>query len=173
MKLLRIDSSARASSLSRQLTSQFVDAWRSRHAAAQVVQRDLANTIPPPITDDWSATYRDPSLISAAERQYLSDHVVRLGQTVVLDNRGSRGLLHGPASRGRDVPRRIVFSQVAPRCSQFPRAVSARDSSRDRADEHHLCPRRTPGQPRARRGVARSRARATEAACRSTVREAP
>jgi FMN-dependent NADH-azoreductase len=72
MTLLRIDSSARASSVSRHLTSLFVDAWRSRPADGHVIECDLAKTVLPPLANDWSATYRDASLATAAERQYLS-----------------------------------------------------------------------------------------------------
>jgi FMN-dependent NADH-azoreductase len=72
MTLLRIDSSARASSVTRQLTSAFVDAWRERHPQGDIVDRDLARTTLPPITDHWAATYRDESGLTADERQYLT-----------------------------------------------------------------------------------------------------
>jgi FMN-dependent NADH-azoreductase len=50
MTLLRIDSSARASSVTRYLTAATL----------------------PPITDDWLATYGDPAVMTSAQREYLS-----------------------------------------------------------------------------------------------------
>jgi FMN-dependent NADH-azoreductase len=125
VRLLRIDSSARASSVSRWLTSRFADAWRGRHPDADVVERDLSATSLSPITDDWSATYSDPSTLTPAQRAYLStsdqliaadvivigapmynlsisselkawiDQVVRIGKTVASGANGSTGLLSG------------------------------------------------------------------------------
>jgi len=72
MTLLRIDSSARQQSVSRQLTSRFLEAWRAHHPGDTVIDRDLAKTTLPPVTDEWSATYGDPSLITPAQQRYLS-----------------------------------------------------------------------------------------------------
>ena len=44
MKLLRIDSSARRSSVSRQLTTKFVDSWKEGNPNGQIIERDLATT---------------------------------------------------------------------------------------------------------------------------------
>ena len=44
MKLLRIDSSARRNSISRQLTDKFVEAWQEEHPRGEVIERDLAKT---------------------------------------------------------------------------------------------------------------------------------
>jgi FMN-dependent NADH-azoreductase len=61
MKLLRIDSSARRSSVSRQLTGRFVEAWKQEHPNGQVIERDLARTNIPPITDEFvQAMHTDP-----------------------------------------------------------------------------------------------------------------
>ncbi len=129
MTLLRIDSSARAGSVSRRLTSQFVELWRAAHPHDPIITRDLATSVLPAITDDWMATYGDPSLITPAQRRYLAvsdrlidelfaadviligapmynlsisaplkgwiDQVVRVGRTVMYDERGRRGLLGG------------------------------------------------------------------------------
>jgi FMN-dependent NADH-azoreductase len=72
MTLLHIDSSARQSSTSRRLTAQFVEAWRTAHPGDTIITRDLATTTLPTITDDWMATYSDPSLWTPAQRQYLA-----------------------------------------------------------------------------------------------------
>ncbi len=53
MKLLRIDSSARRNSVSRQLTERFVETWKKQNPAGEVIERDLANTHLPHITDEW------------------------------------------------------------------------------------------------------------------------
>jgi FMN-dependent NADH-azoreductase len=72
MKLLQIDSSARAGSVTRRLTSKFAEQWRANHSAGEVIQRDLSTTTLPVITDDWSATQIEPSKLSSAQRNYLS-----------------------------------------------------------------------------------------------------
>ena len=70
--LLRVDSSARTGSVSRQLTTHFVAAWRAANPTGEIVGRDLSNTTLPQITDAWSATYDDPAAMTEAQRQYLS-----------------------------------------------------------------------------------------------------
>jgi FMN-dependent NADH-azoreductase len=78
MKLLQIDSSARSSSVTRQLTSRFVEEWKGNHPTGEVMQRDLATTVFPHITDDWGATHLEPSQMTPAQRNYLStsDHLI-------------------------------------------------------------------------------------------------
>jgi len=72
MKLLQIDSSARAGSVTRRLTAKFAEQWRANQPAGEVIERDLSTTMLPLITDDWSATQIEPSKLSAAQRNYLS-----------------------------------------------------------------------------------------------------
>src|SRR4029077_16524720 len=72
MKLLQIDSSARASSVTRRLTAKFAEEWRKNHPDGEVIQRDLSATPLPLITDDWSATQIEESKLTAAQRAYLS-----------------------------------------------------------------------------------------------------
>jgi FMN-dependent NADH-azoreductase len=72
MKLLRIDSSARSSSVTRQLTAKFVEEWKKNHPAGEVIQRDLATTMLPHITDHWGGTHLEPSQLSPAQRNYLA-----------------------------------------------------------------------------------------------------
>ena len=45
MTLLRIDSGARRNSISRQLTSKFVETWKKQHPGGRVLERDLASTL--------------------------------------------------------------------------------------------------------------------------------
>jgi len=73
MKLLRIDSSARRNSVSRQLTARFVEAWKKENPQGAVIERDLASTALPPITDEWTqAAYSDPAALTAAQKQELA-----------------------------------------------------------------------------------------------------
>jgi FMN-dependent NADH-azoreductase len=72
MKLLQIDSSARAGSITRRLTAKFADEWKQSHPDGEVIHRDLSTTTLPLITDDWSATQIDPSKLNPSQRKYLS-----------------------------------------------------------------------------------------------------
>lgn len=73
MKLLRIDSSARRSSISRQLTERFVEIWKKENPAGEVIQRDLATTNLPLITDEWMlAAHSAPASLTTAQRETLS-----------------------------------------------------------------------------------------------------
>jgi len=73
MKLLRIDSSARRNSVSRQLTQRFVESWRKANPAGEVIERDLATTHLPLITDEWTlAAHSDPATLTPAQRETLS-----------------------------------------------------------------------------------------------------
>jgi FMN-dependent NADH-azoreductase len=72
MKLLQIDSSARAGSVTRRLTAKFADEWRTNHPTGELIRRDLSTTTLPLITDDWGATYIEASKLSPSQRSYLS-----------------------------------------------------------------------------------------------------
>src|ERR1700731_4424005 len=73
MTLLRIDSSARRNSVSRQLTSKFVETWKKQHPGGRVLERDLATTPLPLITDEWTlAAHSDPAGLTPAQQETLS-----------------------------------------------------------------------------------------------------
>ena len=73
MKLLRIDSSARKNSVSRQLTADFVKSWRKQHSYGEVIERNLATTHLPHITDEWvQAAHADPKSLSTEQRLVLA-----------------------------------------------------------------------------------------------------
>ncbi|HZZ17544.1 MAG TPA: NAD(P)H-dependent oxidoreductase [Candidatus Sulfotelmatobacter sp.] len=73
MKLLRIDSSARRNSVSRQLTQKFVEIWKKENPSGEVIERDLATTSLPLITDEWThAAFSDSSHLTPAQRETLS-----------------------------------------------------------------------------------------------------
>jgi FMN-dependent NADH-azoreductase len=72
MKLLRIDSSARQNSVSRQLTANFAGSWQKQHPEGTVIERDLASTLLPHITDEWvGAIHSDPDALTAEQKQVL------------------------------------------------------------------------------------------------------
>lgn len=72
MKLLHIDSSTRANSISRRLTARFIEAWKSNYPGGDVIYRDLATTVISPVTDDWAATFAEPATLTPTQRAYLS-----------------------------------------------------------------------------------------------------
>lgn len=73
MKLLKIDSSARRSSVSRQLTEKFVEAWKRENPQGTVVERDLSTTNLPLITDEWTqAVYSHPSKWTPAHQEAIA-----------------------------------------------------------------------------------------------------
>jgi FMN-dependent NADH-azoreductase len=72
MKLLRIDSSARAASVTRRLTARAAEEWKKHHPDGEVIHRDLSAMQIPPITDDWGATRLEASELTPAQRTYLS-----------------------------------------------------------------------------------------------------
>jgi FMN-dependent NADH-azoreductase len=72
MILLQIDSSARTSSVTRQLTARFAEDWSETHPEGQLIQRDLSSTRLPLITDDWGATHVEEAKLTPAQRSYLA-----------------------------------------------------------------------------------------------------
>jgi FMN-dependent NADH-azoreductase len=85
MKLLQIDSSARAGSVTRKLTAKFADAWRKSHPAGELIRRDLSTTTLPLITDDWNATHVEPSKLSPSQRSYLSTSDALIEEVLAAD----------------------------------------------------------------------------------------
>ncbi len=86
MKLLRIDSSARRNSVSRQLTQKFVDAWKNENPTGEIIERDLAITTLPLITDEWTlAAYSDPAKLTPAQIQVLSASDALIDEVVTAD----------------------------------------------------------------------------------------
>jgi FMN-dependent NADH-azoreductase len=72
MKLLRVDSSARRKSISRQLTGHFVEAWQQEHPDGTVIERDLATTPLPHITDEWvQAIHTNSESLTPEQKQVL------------------------------------------------------------------------------------------------------
>jgi FMN-dependent NADH-azoreductase len=85
MKLLQIDSSARAGSVTRRLTAKFAEEWKERHPAGELIRRDLSTTTLPLITDDWNATRVEPSKLSPSQRSYLSTSDALIEEVLAAD----------------------------------------------------------------------------------------
>jgi FMN-dependent NADH-azoreductase len=86
MKLLRIDSSARRNSVSRQLTGKFVEAWKKENPTGEIIERDLSTTSLPLITDEWvQSAYADPSSLTPAQKQVLSASDALIDEVVKAD----------------------------------------------------------------------------------------
>jgi FMN-dependent NADH-azoreductase len=85
MILLQIDSSARAGSVTRRLTSMFADEWKQSHPACEVIHRDLSTTSLPQITDDWNATQIEPSKLSPSQRNYLATSDALIEEVLAAD----------------------------------------------------------------------------------------
>lgn len=67
MQLLELQSSVRiARSVSRELTTRFVEAWAARHPDGTIVRRDFAANPPPFINDSFtSANYTPRSQVGS------------------------------------------------------------------------------------------------------------
>src|ERR1700688_5249253 len=85
MKLLQIDSSARAGSVTRGLTAKFAEEWKTNHPTGEVIQRDLSTTSLPLITDDWNATHIEPSKWSPSQRNYLATSDALIEEVLAAD----------------------------------------------------------------------------------------
>jgi FMN-dependent NADH-azoreductase len=89
MKLLRIDSSARTASVTRQLTARAAEEWKENNPGGDVIHRDLSAIQMPAVTDDWSATLLEASKLSPGQQSYLStsDQLIdelRAADTIVI-----------------------------------------------------------------------------------------
>src|ERR1700692_1787512 len=86
MTLLRIDSSARRNSVSRQLTQAFIETWKKENPAGQVIDRDLAATPLPLITDEWALpVHSDPATLTPAQREPLAVSDALMEELLVAD----------------------------------------------------------------------------------------
>jgi FMN-dependent NADH-azoreductase len=71
-KLLAIDSSPLASSVSRELTREFVSKWKATHPAGQVIYRDLAANPPKSVDQAWIyAVYTPDEALQPEQRAAL------------------------------------------------------------------------------------------------------
>lgn len=86
MTLLRIDSSARRSSVSRQLTTNFVDSWKEGNPNGEIIERDLATTQLPLITDEWTQAAHTPEAnLTPSQKEVLSVSETLIKETIEAD----------------------------------------------------------------------------------------
>jgi FMN-dependent NADH-azoreductase len=69
--LLQIDSSPLASSVSRELTREFVTNWQIAHPSGQVIVRDLAANPPKPVDQGWIYAAHTPAEALQPEQKAL------------------------------------------------------------------------------------------------------
>ncbi len=69
--LLQIDSSPLASSVSRELTREFVTNWQIAHPSGQVIVRDLAANPPKPVDQAWIYAAHTPANARQPEQRAL------------------------------------------------------------------------------------------------------
>ena len=77
--LLHLDSSPSPSSVSRELTREFVRTWKAAHPDGQVIYRDLAANPPKPVDARWmGASYTPPGArtVEQTEALAVSDELI-------------------------------------------------------------------------------------------------
>lgn len=77
--LLHLDSSPLATSVSRELTREFVQSWRHAHPHGKVIYRDLAASAPAPLNAAWIAASHTPEAARSTEQTAilaLSDQLI-------------------------------------------------------------------------------------------------
>jgi FMN-dependent NADH-azoreductase len=70
-KLLQLDSSPLASSVSRELTTTFVRNWKATHTTGEVIDRDLAAHPPKPVDQAWIFAVHTPAEALQPEQKTL------------------------------------------------------------------------------------------------------
>jgi len=71
--LLHIDSSPLESSVSRELTREYVKAWKAKNPAGNVITRDLSKGAPRPLDTAWiHASFTDPGARSPEQKAALA-----------------------------------------------------------------------------------------------------
>jgi FMN-dependent NADH-azoreductase len=82
--LLHLDSSPLATSVSRELTREFVENWKAAHPASQVIYRDLAANPPKPVDQAWIYAAFTPVEKRQPEQKallaYLDESIAELEQ---------------------------------------------------------------------------------------------
>ena len=79
--LLHLDSSPSTSSVSRELTHEFVEAWKAAHPGGNVIYRDLAAHPPKAIDALWiGAAYTPPSARTVEQTEILAQSEELIGE---------------------------------------------------------------------------------------------
>jgi FMN-dependent NADH-azoreductase len=108
--LLHIDSSPLEASISRELTREFVHAWKAAHPGGTVISRDLAVSAPKPLDSVWiSSAYTDP-----ASRTPVQSAALELSDTLIGELEQADEVVIGVAMHNFSIPAslRLWLDQV-------------------------------------------------------------
>jgi FMN-dependent NADH-azoreductase len=110
--LLQIDSSPLYErSVSRQLTSAFVEKWKSAHPEARIIDRDLNATSIPPISAEWVGAGYTPANARTAQQ----NKVLELSDTLVAELQEADEYVFGVPMHNFGVPSvlKLWIDQIA------------------------------------------------------------
>ncbi|WP_422020728.1 FMN-dependent NADH-azoreductase [Pyruvatibacter mobilis] len=85
--ILRLDASARKSrSLTRTLSTSFIDQWREADPTARIIERDVGTNPPSLITEDWiAAVFADPEELSPEQQALVAESDQLIGEIEAAD----------------------------------------------------------------------------------------
>jgi FMN-dependent NADH-azoreductase len=110
--LLHIDSSPLyGRSVSRQLTGEFVEQWKSSHADGRVIDRDLSATQMPPISAEWVGAVYTPGEARTPEQKTL----LALSDSLIAELEGADEYVIGVPMHNFGVPSvlKLWIDQIA------------------------------------------------------------
>jgi FMN-dependent NADH-azoreductase len=115
--LLSITSSPLESSISTELTSEFVKAWKAKNPAGTVVNRDVAEAAPKPIDQTWiGAAYTPEEALTAEQKAVLAHSEAMIAELVEADE-----IVIGVAMHNFSIPStlKLWIDQIARRGKTF------------------------------------------------------
>lgn len=115
--LLQIDSSPLSTSISREMTREFVEAWKSAHPSGTVIHRDLAVSSPAPLDAAWIyAAYTD-----AATRTPEQNALLALSEELIGELERADEYVIGVAMHNFSIPGvlKLWIDQIARRGRTF------------------------------------------------------
>lgn len=85
--ILRLDASARKSrSLTRTLSTSFIDQWRKADPTARIIERDVGTNPPSLITEDWiAAVFAAPEELSPEQQALIAESDQLIGEVEAAD----------------------------------------------------------------------------------------
>jgi len=115
--LLHIDSSPLASSITRELSREYVLAWRAKNLSGRVIERDLAAEAPKPIDQTWvGAAYTPEEAQTPEQKQTLA-----LSETLIAELQQADEIVIGAAMHNFGIPSvlKLWIDQIARRGKTF------------------------------------------------------
>jgi FMN-dependent NADH-azoreductase len=109
--LLHLDSSPLASSISRELTAEFVNTWTAAHPDGTLIHRDLAINPPTPINAQWIAANFTPE----AERTPEQKSLLTLSDQLIAELNQADEYVFGVAMHNFSIPStlKLWIDQIA------------------------------------------------------------